>query len=78
MSETRSITLVTNGDDWEGLYINGVLMIEGHQITLRDLVDALDLGVSLDQVEVTTKYLGEEVTSLPEKLSTIPERAVVS
>lgn len=33
MKTERDITIVT-GEDWQGLYINGVLVYEGHQIDI--------------------------------------------
>lgn len=35
------IQFLTNDDDWTGLYIDGKLIIEGHSIRARDVVEAL-------------------------------------
>lgn len=32
------ITLVTNNDDWEGIYFDGVLMLEDHQLRPYDIL----------------------------------------
>lgn len=70
------ITIVSNGDDWEGLYLDGVLFCQDHQITVHDLTAAL--GLDSETVEVSPRWLGEKVVSLPEKLSTIPKKAILS
>ena len=33
--------IVSNDDDWDGLYINGKLVFEGHSIPNTELLDAL-------------------------------------
>lgn len=70
------ITLVSNGDDWEGLYIDGELFAERHFITARDVADALD--VEMERVEVSTNWLGGKVSRLPQQLSKIPKKAIQS
>ena len=70
------ITIVSNGDDWEGLYLDGVLFEEDHKIRVRHLAEALDLEI--ETVEVSPRWLGEKVVSLPEKLSAIPKKVILS
>lgn len=50
------VTLATNYDDWEGLYIDGVLFTQGHQIRLQDLARAL--GINIEEV-ACSDYLGK-------------------
>ncbi len=71
-----TLTLVSNGDDWEGLYIDGVLVNEGHTITLGDLAEAFDCR--LTRVDVLSDWLGGEVGRLPDKLTDIPKTAICS
>ncbi len=70
------ITLVSNGDDWAGLYVDGKLFTEGHSITARDLVNAA--GIEADHIDVTTDWLGGTVSNLPAQLSEIPKKAICS
>jgi hypothetical protein len=74
--KTPKITIVSNGDDWEGLYIDGVLRKDSHSITPRDLANAL--GLEFEMKEVSPEWLGEEVVGLPSRLDKIPKRAIVS
>lgn len=76
MNPTPKITIVSNGDDWEGLYLDGVLFEEDHKIRVRHLAEAL--GLEIETVEVSRRWLGEKVTSLPEKLSAIPKKVILS
>lgn len=41
MSEKVSICIVSNDDDWSGLYVNCTLFFEGHSIPNRELLDAI-------------------------------------
>lgn len=77
MSKTTSpvLTVVSNGDDWEGLYIDGVLFSEGHSVSVRDLARAI--GWQLTKIEVSSDWLGNEVTGLPAKLTDVPETAIL-
>ncbi len=68
------VTLVSNGDDWEGLYVDGKLKTEGHSVTPHDLAAALDL--EWERVTVSSNWLGYEVGSLPQELSKIPKKAI--
>jgi hypothetical protein len=33
--------VIVNGDTWRGLYINGVLVCQGHNVTARELGEAI-------------------------------------
>lgn len=76
MNKENKITLVTNGDDWEGLYLNGKLFSEDHSIPILDVCAALD--VEMERLEVSTEYLGNKVSNLPKELSKIPKKYIVS
>jgi hypothetical protein len=49
------ITLVTNHDDWEGIYIDGKLYTEGHRVGLEDLAEALKLD--FEKITADCKWL---------------------
>jgi hypothetical protein len=60
------LTIVTNYDDWEGIYFHGILMDQGHRL---DLVDVLTLlGYDVDKVEADNDWLLDE-GCLPTNLS---------
>ena len=51
--------------DWEGLYVNGVLISQGHSIQLRDLCKAL--GVDYQSKEVFLDSIDR--TDMPKDIS---------
>ncbi len=75
-SDLPKLTLVTNGDDWEGLYLNGQLYSQDHKVSLHDLAAAL--GFEIANVEVSADWLGDTVCQLPEKLTDIPKDSILS
>lgn len=42
---TKKYTIVTNDDDWEGLYIDGVLYCEGHTLRKEDIFSAMGIVI---------------------------------
>jgi len=66
---TSKITIV-DGDSWEGLYIDGKLIIENHTLSLYDVLDAI--GVKYKHVLVDDEWLYKHGT-LPKKLSDVKE-----
>lgn len=60
--------LVTNCDDWEGLYVDGELVAQDHQVK-RDNFLGLE---SYETWEVSSEYT-HEVGYLPDYLSEIPD-----
>lgn len=38
---SKKITHISNGDDWEAVYIDGRKALEGHKIHLEDLIKEL-------------------------------------
>lgn len=40
----NELVIVSNGDDWEALYVNGKLTDEGHSIRIRDLAAHTPIG----------------------------------
>ncbi len=66
----KKLVLVTNYDDWEGLYIDGVLVLEGHQVRKDEMFTAL--GINYTEVEADVSWLASR-GSLPKKLSDVEE-----
>jgi hypothetical protein len=46
--------VIARGEDWEGIYIDGQLIIEGHTIELEK---ALKLAIEKPPTEITTKWV---------------------
>jgi hypothetical protein len=65
------ITIVTNYDDWEGLYVNGVLSKEGHKIRLNDVLEKL--GVTAQYIEFDNSWIEQQGGRLPARLNDVKE-----
>lgn len=63
----RKITFV-QADDWEGLYINGVLVCEEHSICVEHLLSALKIPATTIQADYDWLVARGR---LPEKLSDV-------
>lgn len=56
------------GDDWEGLYVDKVLYVQGHSISARDLAEAAGLNLKISEATTAgSDYLAEN-GYLPETL----------
>lgn len=68
------ITLVTNNDDWEGIYFDGVCVDQGHSLRMMFVLDQLigkTIGV-VEELEVDNEWLREESSGyLPLNLSDV-------
>lgn len=68
------ITLVTNYDDWEGIYFDGVLMLEDHRLHPFDILELIVQSQSLVE-EVVRKGVDEdwmyEYGRLPKNLNDV-------
>ena len=66
------IVFATNTDDWEGMYINGELVTENHNIDGRDVIEILAKRglISGSVVEVDMDWL-DEIGRLPTSLSEV-------
>jgi hypothetical protein len=56
---------IVDGDDWEGLYVDGRLVTEGHRVSVTEALNAV--GVSCEVVYADDHWL-EEVGRLPDQL----------
>lgn len=61
------ITYATNYDDWEGIYVDGVLKVEGHKIQIHDLFELFSDFSTVENINATD-YL-DQYGSLPYKLA---------
>jgi len=64
----KNIVFVTSNCDWEGLYINGKLVMENHMLDLRDVLKRLD--IKCDFIEADDEWLFEHGV-LPKNLSDV-------
>lgn len=70
MSKKTKITVASNYEDWMGLYINGELVVEGHEVTIKDLCYAL--GHDYESIEFDSKWLQNEMgLGLPKELTEV-------
>lgn len=72
MEEVPDYALVTNEEgDWQALYVEGVLRIEGHTLTAKQLLEAV--GVQLDERVIAGSNLDGEVFFATELLDVVFE-----
>ena len=75
---------LVKADDWQGLYINGVLVEETHCIQTEDLLEYVKLEViksgGISEFEYVVSYVNsewmEEYGSLPQLIKDIPEEEI--
>lgn len=70
-----AITLVENEfGDWEGLYVDNELVVDGHKLSIKDVLYSLESrGIVLEEIELEDDDLNELGYSLPTELSKIKE-----
>lgn len=64
----KTITIVTNDNDWEGLYVDGQLVYEGHEIPRSVLLEAVGVVAETVVVEIDG--------SLPDTLAEARSQAI--
>lgn len=64
---------IVNGDDWEGLFVDGKLVSEGHSLSIYDLLHtAKTMGPITEIVYVEADYMWLEIHgSFPNNLSEV-------
>ncbi len=62
------LTIVSDGDYWEGLYVDGELACEGHCVTVNDVAAAV--GVHITSLLVDSHWMADR-GNLPKKLSKV-------
>lgn len=66
---TKQISIVGNGDDWEGLYVDGKLALQGHSLgRVQDVLEILGFDV-LDRL--TEEGWLEDIGYLPENMEDV-------
>jgi len=65
--KTPKIALV-DGDDWQGLYVDGKLLQQGHVISSDDILKAT--GIDYDYIFADIDWLGER-GDLPDNLNEV-------
>jgi hypothetical protein len=58
--------VIVSADDWEGLYVNGALVLESHKIRITDLSLCVPVGT------VTYMYLNEKGIEWIEGIGSFP------
>jgi hypothetical protein len=67
---TNKKIVLVSGDDWKSLYVDGKLKVEGHYISAKRIIEALDIECDFLQVDQT--WL-EDRGNLPKELEDIPK-----
>lgn len=62
--------VIVSGDDWEGLYIDGKIVDQGHRLRLEEVLRLL--GFDVDCKEADNEWL-EQYGNLPDKLKDVKE-----
>jgi hypothetical protein len=68
---TKKITIVSNEDDWEGLYIDGKIALQAHNLSVYEVLLALD--IIPEYITCDHEWLGEQ-TYLPTYLADVVAR----
>jgi len=69
VKDPPTVTFV-DGDDWQGLYLNGKLVEEGHCVRVDDILRRL--GIACEQIYADDQWLAKR-GSLPENRNDIKE-----
>lgn len=73
-STTPSYVLVSNGDDWEGFYIDGVCVRQNHSLSASEILEAM--GIEIEKKWVSYDYTAER-GDLPGELKDIPVKEFI-
>lgn len=65
---SKSDVVIVSGDNWEGIYINGVLITEGHDLTAGDALASI--GIHYSELGADAEWLNAE-GSLPSFLKDV-------
>ena len=68
MKKQKMVIVRSSSGDWEGLYINGKLKFEGHEIRREDLLEVLDIDI--EERDAEENWL-ENRGNLPEYLKDV-------
>ena len=72
MNKDDKFVHVDNEDgDWEGYYLNGKLLGQGHSVRANELLEAL--GFDVENIELTTEEIEELGCQLPKDIKEVRE-----
>ncbi len=77
MSRGLDITLVSTGNDWDALYINGKAVMQAHSITMEDVLEYLGIAVTISRPTVDDEWFDEyadKYGQLPDNLVDVKTR----
>lgn len=60
--------------DWEGLYVDGVLVTEGHEVTATDVIDYLVMNTEHEKGRAVVWESSVTDCVLPKYLKDLPRR----
>lgn len=65
--------ILAKGDNWEGLYVDGRLMSEGHSLATKDIVEEVLKwrDVQYDERNIDLYWLDEREEDLPPSISDV-------
>lgn len=68
--------ILISADDWEGLYYDGMLVFEGHELQKKELVNFMNVAKTINVEFKSFNYLGldwiHDRGSLPDCITEIP------
>lgn len=67
--DSKTAFVIVRSDEWEGLYINGILTVEGFSLSVVDGLAAL--GIRASVVSCDEDWLQREGNSLPIELGDV-------
>jgi len=67
LKSNKKVVLV-DGDDWQGLYVNGKLETQGHSVELDDVLKVF--GITIDTIYADLDWLSD-LGYLPDKLKDV-------
>ncbi|HRY30262.1 MAG TPA: hypothetical protein P5079_09540, partial [Elusimicrobiota bacterium] len=71
------IVFASNGDDWEGLYVDGQLVSEGHSLRPGEVLEALKLDFAELDDDGIMAYL-EDAGNFPENLGELTKKKITN
>lgn len=79
MKSVNLIIVHNEGGDWEGIFVNGILETESHNLYTRDWIDLIHKYKTFGEItryDVQDEYMSE-IGSFPNKFDEIPKEFLV-
>lgn len=64
----KEVVIVSMNDDWEGLYVDGLLVTQGHRVSIHEILEVFGLTVTQEEAEAGWS---EDRADLPEELEEV-------